>query len=89
MFVWWISPFILVYSFVAKPTDVSKALFVSELYFIKGLQRWLGLGISQVTVMLIGFGFIIFILCVLDDDVVVDPSALTAIETTDRVSMTV
>ena len=44
------SPFILVDSFVDIPTNISKGLFFSELYFIKGLQRWLGLSISQVTV---------------------------------------
>ena len=32
-------PFILLYSFIDIPTDVSNDLFVSELYFIKGLYN--------------------------------------------------
>ena len=48
------SPFILVDSFVDIPTNISKGLFFSELYFIKGLQRWLGLSISQVTAFFMG-----------------------------------
>ena len=61
------SPFILVDSFVDIPTNISKGLFFSELYFIKGLQRWLGLSISQVTAFLWEFGVIIIMLYLLDD----------------------
>ena len=48
-------PFILLNSFIDTPTDVSKALFVSELYFIKELQRRMGVCISQVTVFKLNF----------------------------------
>ena len=55
--------FILLDSFIDIPTDLSNDLFVSELYFIKGLQRRVGIGISEVTVFKIEFRFIVFMLC--------------------------
>ena len=43
-------PFFLLDSFIDILTNVSNTVFVPELYFIKGLQQRVGVGISQVTV---------------------------------------